>query len=79
MTKLYNTPIEVETAEDLPCRFKWRNRWREIKAVHERSVVRSDWWKQEISRSSYSVECDDLELFDLYRQGDHWFLERVWD
>jgi hypothetical protein len=79
MTKLYNTPIEVVTENGLPSRFQWRKRWRTIRAVNERSQLRADWWHTEINRAHYSVECDDLELFEIYRQGDRWFLERIWD
>lgn len=79
LTRLYHTPIEVETVGDQPQRFKWRNRWREIKAVHERSVVQAEWWRQEVKRNYYSIQCEELEEFDIYRQGGQWFLERVWD
>ncbi len=79
MTKVYHAPIEVESHDGKPQRFKWRDRWHVIRTVYERSVVQSDWWRQEIERSHYSIECDGLELFEIYRQGDRWFLERVWD
>jgi hypothetical protein len=79
MTKLYHAPIEVETTDDQPLRFKWRNRWRDIKTVYEHSVVQAEWWKQEVNRTNYSIQCEGLEEFDIYRQGDRWFLERVWD
>ncbi|HZT97922.1 MAG TPA: hypothetical protein VFB34_13900 [Chloroflexota bacterium] len=79
MTKLYHAPIEVEAVDGRLRRFRWRNRWRRILTVHERSIVQADWWRQEIERVHYSIECDELELFDIYRQGEQWFLERVWD
>lgn len=79
MTKLYNALIEVETEGDLPRRFKWRNTWREVRAVYERSVLQADWWRQEVNRAHFSVECEGLEQYEIYRQGDQWFLERVWD
>jgi len=79
MTKLYHAPIEVVTADGRPSRFRWRGHWHAIRAVYERSFVQAEWWKQEVSRASYSVQCEDLEEFDIYRQGDQWFLERVWD
>ncbi|HEV3311514.1 MAG TPA: hypothetical protein VG815_13460 [Chloroflexota bacterium] len=79
MTKLYHAVIEVETADGQPRRFRWRNRWREIRTVYERSVVQADWWRREVNRAHYSIQCDDMGEFDIYRQGDRWFLERVWD
>lgn len=84
MTRVYNVPIEVEcsespTREQLPRRLRWRAGWRTICAVHECSLVQSDWWRQEVSRRSYTVECEDCELYDIYCQGDRWYLERVWD
>lgn len=79
MTKLYHAPIEVETSDGQPHRFKWRNQWHEIKTIYGRSTVQSDWWRQEVNRAHYSIECEGLALYDIYRQGDGWFLERVWD
>lgn len=79
MTKLYHAPIEVEIDGDQLMRFKWRNTWHEIEDVYEHSVLQADWWKQEVKRTSYSIRCVGLEEFDIYRQGDRWFLERVWD
>jgi hypothetical protein len=79
MTKLYHAPIEVQTVEDRPSRFKWRGRWRQIKTVQEYSVVQAEWWRREVSRTHYSIQCEDLEEFDIYRQGEKWFLERIWD
>jgi len=79
MTKLYHTPIEVVTADGLPSRFRWRGRWYAVRTVNEQSRVQAEWWKEEVSRTHYSIQCRDLEEFDIYRQGDQWFLERVWD
>jgi hypothetical protein len=79
MTKVYHARIEVEAIDGRPRRFKWRDEWKEVRTVYERSMVRSEWWRDEVSRTHYSLECDGLELYDIYRDGDRWFLERVWD
>jgi hypothetical protein len=79
MTKLYHAPIEVITSAGRPVRFFWRGRWHRITMVAERSLVQAEWWKKEVARAYYSIQCEGLEEFDIYRQGNQWFLERVWD
>jgi hypothetical protein len=80
MTRVYsNTPIEVHCDDGLPQRFKWRDRWRHIVAIREHSLAQWEWWHQEVSRRHYAVECEGLEEYEIYQEGDRWFLERVWD
>lgn len=79
VTRVYHAPIEVEVVDGRLRRFKWRSQWRDIKTVYERSVLQADWWRQEINRTHYSIECGGLEQYEIYRQGERWFLERVWD
>lgn len=79
MTKLYHSPIEVVIANNRLRRIRWRGRWHAVKTVRERSIVRAEWWKEEVNRTQYSIQCEDLEEFDIYRQGDRWYMERVWD
>ena len=79
MTKLYHAPIEVVMSNGRPVRFRWRDRWHTIKTIRERSLIQAEWWKQEVNRAHYAVQCEDLEEFEIYRQGHRWFMERVWD
>ncbi len=34
---------------------------------------------QEVSRRYYKVECEDLGVYEIYRERDQWFLERLYD
>jgi hypothetical protein len=42
-------------------------------------VVRVDWWRQEIARQYYKVQCDNLGTYEIYQERDGWFLERLYD
>ncbi len=79
MTKLYFEPITVEFHNDHPRLFVWRKNIYRITAVLKRWMISVDWWRQEISRQYYTVECDDLGTYDIYRDTQGWFLERLHD
>jgi hypothetical protein len=79
MTRLYFEPIGVELDGEQPRAFTWRRRRHCINAVLKRWVVRADWWRQEISRQYYQVECEDRGIYEIYRERDRWFLERLYD
>ena len=79
MTKLYFEAITVECREGRPEAFTWRRQAHSITAVLKRWIVRVDWWRQEVSRQYYKVECDNLGTYEIYRERDRWFLERLYD
>ncbi len=79
MTKLYFEPIKVECDEgDRPRLFFWRSHAHRV-SVLKRWIVCVDWWRQEVSRQYYRVESDDLGMYEIYRERDRWFLERLYD
>ncbi len=79
MTKLYFEPITVERDGDQLQTFTWRHKVHPITAVLKRWIVRVDWWRQEISRQYYKVECENLGTYEIYCERDGWFLERLYD
>lgn len=79
MTKLYFEPITVECEGDRPQTFTWRNSVHRITTVLKRWIVRVDWWRQEVSRQYYKVECEGYGTYEIYQERDLWFLERLYD
>lgn len=79
MTRLYFEPIRVECDEAGPRQFIWRHHSHRVTVVRKHWIVRIDWWRQEVSRQYYQVECEYLGLYDIYRERDRWFLERLYD
>lgn len=79
MTKLYFEAIVVECREGQPSAFTWRRNVHHIRTILKRWVIRVDWWRQEISRRYYKVECDNLGVYEIYRERDRWYLERLYD
>jgi hypothetical protein len=79
MTRLYFEPIEVSWEDGRLQAFTWRRRVHHITAVIKRWIICADWWRQEISRQYYQVECDNLGLYEIYSEQDRWFLERLYD
>ena len=79
MTRLYFEPITVECEGDRPRAFTWRRRVHRITSILRRWIVQADWWRQEISRQYYKVECENLGTYEIYRERDRWFLERLYD
>lgn len=79
MTKLYFEPITVECEGDRLRSFIWRQRAHRITAVLKRWIVQVDWWRQEITRQYYKVECENLGTYEIYREREGWFLERLYD
>ena len=79
MTKLYFEPITVECDGDRPRTFIWRRKAHPVTAVLKRWIVQVDWWRQEISRQYYKVECENLGTYEIYRERGGWFLERLYD
>lgn len=79
MTRLYFEPIVVECEDGQPRVFTWRHRAHRITAVLKRWIVQVDWWRQEVARQYYKVECENLGTYEIYCERDHWFLERLYD
>lgn len=79
MTKLYLTPIEVDVRAGHPHSFVWQHRLHRITIVLKRWVVRVEWWRQEVVRQYYQVECEGQGLYEIYREQGKWFLERLYD
>jgi hypothetical protein len=79
VTKLYFEPITVECEDGRPRSFIWRSSVHSISAIVRRWIVRMDWWRQEVSRQYYKVECDNLGTYEIYSERGRWFLERLYD
>jgi plastocyanin len=79
MTKLYFEPITVEREGDQLQSFTWRRHVHRITSVLKRWIVRMDWWRQEVSRQYYKVECENLGTYEIYCERDGWVLERLYD
>ncbi|GAC1631705.1 MAG: hypothetical protein NVS4B9_23980 [Ktedonobacteraceae bacterium] len=79
MTRLYFEPISVEREGDHLRSFTWRHRGHHITAVLKRWIVCADWWRQEVSRQYYKVQCDNLGTYEIYCERGGWFLERLYD
>jgi hypothetical protein len=79
VTKLYFEPIIVRCEEDRPRSFVWRRTTHPITAILKRWIVRVDWWRQEVSRQYYKVECENLGTYEIYCERGGWFLERLYD
>ena len=79
MTRLYFEPIAVDCEGDEPRSFTWRRRGHRVTAVLKHWVVRVDWWRQEIARQYYKVQCEDMGTYEIYQERDRWFLERLYD
>ena len=87
MTRLYFEPITVHLEDGpegtRPLTFTWRHRVHHVTTVLKRWIVRVDWWRQEIARQYYKVECDNLGTYEIYCErhpkGTRWFLERLYD
>ena len=79
VTKLYFEPITVQLEGGYPRAFTWRRRLHTVTNILKRWVVRIDWWRQEVGRQYYKVECDNLGTYEIYREQDGWFLERMYD
>lgn len=79
MTRLYFEPIDVTVTDGQPRSFRWRRQPHTVTAVLKRWIVRVDWWRHEISRQYYKVECEGLGTYEIYREREGWFLERLYD
>ncbi|HLJ69330.1 MAG TPA: DUF6504 family protein [Chloroflexota bacterium] len=79
MTKLYFEPITVECDGDRPRTFIWRQKAHLVTAILKRWIVQVDWWRQEISRQYYKVQCENLGTYEIYCERGGWFLERLYD
>jgi hypothetical protein len=79
MTKLYFERIEVQCEGDRPQSFVWRRRVHQVTTILKRWIVRVDWWRQEVARQYYKVECDNLGTYEIYYERGGWFLERLYD
>ena len=79
MTKLYFEPILVQCDGELPSAFTWRHQLHQITAVLKRWIVQVEWWRQEIARQYYKVECDNLGTYEIYCERGGWYLERMYD
>lgn len=83
MTRLYFEPITVVCEEDHPRSFTWRGKVHRITTILKRWMVRVEWWRREIARQYYKVECEHLGTYEIYcerhPEGTRWFLERLYD
>jgi hypothetical protein len=79
MTRLYFERIEVSVEEDQPKDFTWRRKIHPVTTILKRWVVRVDWWRQEVIRRYYKVECENLGIYEIYQERDGWYLERLYD
>lgn len=79
MTRLYFEAITVECDGDHPRSFTWRQKGHRITTVLRRWIVRVDWWRQEVVRQYYKVECENLGTYEIYCERERWFLERLYD
>ena len=79
MTRLYFEPITVECTDGRPQTFVWRQRLHHVTTVLKRWIVCADWWRQEIARQYYQVECENLGTYEIYQEHDRWILERMYD
>lgn len=79
MTRLYFDPITVECRDGQPRTFVWRRTIHQVSTIAKRWVVRVEWWRQEVIRQYYQVECEGCGLYEIYRERDSWFLERLYD
>ncbi|GAC1639130.1 MAG: hypothetical protein NVS4B2_28500 [Chloroflexota bacterium] len=79
MTKLYFEPIAVDYREGRPQAFTWRRNVHPITTILRRWIVRVDWWRQEVCRQYYRVECENLGTYEIYHDHSGWFLERLYD
>jgi plastocyanin len=79
MTRLYFEPIAVQCEGERPHAFTWRGRLHRVTTILRRWVVRVEWWRQEIVRQYYKVECENLGTYEIYCEHDRWFLERLYD
>jgi hypothetical protein len=44
-----------------------------------RWVVRTDWWRNEVAKRYFTVECQDLGIDEIYQHESGWVLARVYD
>jgi hypothetical protein len=79
MTRLYFDPIIVTVEDGRPRSFVWHRSVHPISAVLKRWIVRVDWWRQEIARQYYKVQCENGGTYEIYREHDRWVLERLYD
>jgi plastocyanin len=79
MTRLYFEPIAVECEGGRPRTFIWRDRAHRITTILKRWIVRAEWWRQEVARYYYKVECEGFGTYEIYSERGGWFLERLYD
>lgn len=79
MTRLYYEPIKVTCEGDRLLTFTWRHKVHRISTTLKRWIVRVEWWKREIVRDYYKVQCEDLGTYEIYQEQGRWFLERLYD
>ncbi|HEX8919166.1 MAG TPA: hypothetical protein VF898_11740 [Chloroflexota bacterium] len=79
MTRLYFEPIAVQCEGDRLQSFTWRRKVHRVTSVVKRWIVRAEWWRQEVVRQYYKVECEGLGTYEIYCEHGGWFLERLYD
>ncbi|MCL6479884.1 MAG: hypothetical protein K6T65_16050 [Peptococcaceae bacterium] len=77
MSKLYQKPVEVRMAGDVPEAFYWRGRWLKVELATRVRRVRS--WMESDPGDTYRLHVQGGGVYDLVRARDGWVLERVWD
>lgn len=82
MSKLIDEPIKVHLDRDsLPTAFIWRKRLYRVVEVLSWWREPGDWWNGNGLRLFVRVSAQNtsIGIFELYRLGESWFLQRVLD
>lgn len=82
MTKLIDEPIKVHLDKDaLPAAFIWRKRHYRVVEVLGWWREPADWWNGNGLRLFVRVSAQNtsIGIYELYRLGESWFLQRALD
>jgi len=60
----------------MPHTFTWRGTRHHIYRILNRWVVRTEWWRNEVARRYFKVECEGLGIYEIYQHESGWVLER---
>jgi len=69
----------VRTEEGRPVAFSWRGQEHRVTGRPMPWRVATRWWDQPVNRAYWRVATDTGWLVVLYREGDAWHLERVYE
>lgn len=84
MTRLWpdGTPITVwSNPTNDPTRFRWQQQTHPVAAIHRQWRVNIDWWRQQVWRDYFKLTTKTGLLVIIFydKQGDQWFLQRLYD